>query len=108
MSNYATKKDLEYTTGAGASDLAAKKYFIALKAEVDKLDINKLINVPTSLNNLKTKIDDFDVGELKTVAIDLKRLNIVLDKKKAVKKTVYNKLNTKVNKFLKKFLIQLL
>ena len=107
MSNYVTKKDLEYTTGAGASDLAAKKNFIALKAEVDKLDINKLINVPTSLNNLKTKIDDFDVGELKTVAIDLKRLNNALDKK-AVKKTVYNKLNTKVNKFLKKFLMQVL
>ena len=107
MSNYVTKKDLEYTTGAGAADLAAKKNFIALKAEADKLDINKLINVPTSLNNLKTKIDDFDVGELKTVAIDLKRLNNVLDKK-AVKKTVYNKLNTKVNKFLKKFLMQVL
>ena len=29
-------------------DLAAKKGFIALKAEVDKLDIAKLINVPVS------------------------------------------------------------
>ena len=29
--------------------------FIALKAKVDKLDINELANVPTSLNNLKTK-----------------------------------------------------
>ena len=33
-------------------DLAAKKIFIALKAEFDKLDINKLINFQTSLNNL--------------------------------------------------------
>ena len=32
-------------------------HFIALKAEIDKLDINKLVNVSTSLNNLKTKID---------------------------------------------------
>ena len=39
---------------------------MALKAEVDKLDINKLVNVPTSLNRLKTKVDDIDVGELKT------------------------------------------
>ena len=31
---------------------AAKKDFIALKA--DKLYINKLVNVPTSLNDLKT------------------------------------------------------
>ena len=54
------------------SDLAAKKDFIALKAEVDKLNINKLANVPTSLNNLKTKVDDLDVGKLKTVPVDLK------------------------------------
>ena len=53
------------------SDLAAKKDFIALNAEVDKLDINKLINVPTSLNNLKAKVDDLDVGTLKTVFVDL-------------------------------------
>ena len=30
-------------------------YFIALEAEVDKLDINKYVNVPISLNNSKTK-----------------------------------------------------
>ena len=48
MSNYATKKELEHATGVDTSDLAAKKYFIALKAEVGKLDINKLVNVPTS------------------------------------------------------------
>ena len=34
-------------------DLAAKKDFIALKTEVDKLDINKLTNVKASLNNFK-------------------------------------------------------
>ena len=33
-----------------------------MKAEVNKVDINKLINVPTSLNNLKTKVVDLDVG----------------------------------------------
>ena len=38
------------------SDLAVKKDFIALKVEVDKLEINKLTNVPTSLNNIKTKL----------------------------------------------------
>ena len=43
-----------------------------MKAEVGKLDINKLVNVPTSLNNLKIKIDDLDVGKLKTVPVDLK------------------------------------
>ena len=67
LSNYATKKELEHVTGIDKSDVAANKYFIELKAEVDKLDINKLTNVPTSLNNLKTEVDNSDVGKLKIV-----------------------------------------
>ena len=51
MSNYATKKELEHATDIDTSDIATKKDFISLKAEVEKLDINKLTNVPTSLNN---------------------------------------------------------
>ena len=65
MSNYATKKELNHATGVDTSDLAAKKDFIALKAEVEKIDITKLSNVPTSLNNLKTKVDDLDVKKKK-------------------------------------------
>ena len=45
-----------------------------MEAEVDKLDINKLINVPTGFNNLKTKVDDLDVGILETVPVDLKKI----------------------------------
>ena len=48
-----------------------KKKFIALKAIIDKLEINKLVNVSTSLNNLKTKADDLDVGKLKPISVDL-------------------------------------
>ena len=44
-----------------------------MNGEVDKLDINKLVNVPTSLNNSKTKVNDLDVGKLETVPIDLKK-----------------------------------
>ena len=40
MWNYATKKKLEHVTGADTSDLAGQKYFTALKAKVNKLDIN--------------------------------------------------------------------
>ena len=67
MSNYATKKELDHATGVGTSDLAATKDFIALKAEVDKIDIIKLVNVPTSLNSLKITLDNLDVSKLKTV-----------------------------------------
>ena len=54
--------------------LAAKKDFIALKVEVDKLEINKFVIVPISLNNIKTKADDLDIGKLKAVPVDLKIL----------------------------------
>ena len=62
FSNQVTEKKLEYATVIDTFDSTTKKGFIALKAEVDKLDIIKLTNVPT---NLKTKVDDLDVGKLK-------------------------------------------
>ena len=60
--------------------MAAKKDFIALKTEFDKLYINKLVNVTTSVNNLKTKIYYLDVGILKTFPVELKKLDDVVDK----------------------------
>ena len=61
-------KILQHAIGVDISDWATKKGFIALKAEVGKLDIAKLVNpvwiiVPTSLNNLKTQVDDLDFGK---------------------------------------------
>ena len=72
-----------------------------MKAEVDKLDINKLVNVPISLNNLKTKVDDLDVGKLGTVPVDLKKLSDVVDNE-VVENTKFNTLKTKVNTLEKK------
>ena len=54
---------IDHATGVDTSDVAAKKYFIALKFEVDKQDINKLTNVLTILNNLKIKLHNLDVGK---------------------------------------------
>ena len=84
-----------------ASDLAAKKDFIAFKAEPDKVDTNKLTNIPTSLNNLKTKVDDLDLGKLKTVPAVLKKLSAVVDNE-VVQNTNFNTLETKVNRLEKK------
>ena len=67
-----------------------------MKAEVDKLDINKLVNVPTSLNNLKTKVDDLDVAKLKTVPVDFKKLSDVVYNE-VIKSTKFDRLKTKVN-----------
>ena len=97
MTNCAIKKELEHATGVDTSDLAAERDFVALKAEVDKLDINKLVNVPTSLNNLKTNVGDSDVGTLKTVSINFKKLSDVVDNE-VVKNKEFNTLKTKVNK----------
>ena len=54
------------------------------------------MNVPTSLNNFKTKVDDLDVGKLKTVPVDLLKLSDVIANK-VVNNTKYNTLKTKVN-----------
>ena len=79
LSNNVTKKELEHVTRVDTSDLAAKKDFIALKSQVDKLDINKLVNIPISLNNLETKVDDVDVSKLKTVPVNLIKLRDAVD-----------------------------
>ena len=96
LSNYATKKELEHAVGIDTSDLAAKKDSTALKAEVDKLDINKLTNVLISLNNLSREVDDLDIGKLKTVPVDSKKLNDLVDNQ-VVKNTKFSTLKTKVN-----------
>ena len=96
LSNYPTKRELEHAVGVDTSDLAAKKDSIALKAEVDKLDVNKLTNVLISLNNLSTEVDDLDIGKLKTVPVDSKKLSDVVDNQ-VVKNAKFNTLKTKVN-----------
>ena len=56
---------MEHATGVDTSDLSAEKDFITLKAGVDKPGINKISNVPTSLNNIKAKVDDLALVNLK-------------------------------------------
>lgn len=53
-------------------NLAAKRNFIGLKVELDRLGTNKLFNFSANFNELKIKVGDLDVGELNTLSIDLK------------------------------------
>ena len=46
LSNYATKTDLKNPTEIDTSKLAAKSDLVSLKAEVDQLDIDKLVPAP--------------------------------------------------------------
>ena len=100
MSNYATKT-IDCPTGANRSDLAAKKDLITLQAEFDKLGFTKLVNFPTNLNNLKTKVDNLDVDKLKTVPVDFKKLSDVVHNE-VVKNTKFNTLRIEVNNLEKK------
>ena len=68
-----------------------------MKTEPEKLDINKLVNVPTSLNNLETKVDGLDVGKLKTI---IKVSNVV--DQQLVENLNLNTVKTKVNNLDKK------
>ena len=96
LSNYRTKADLKSATGVDTSDFAKKKPGLAnLKSGVDKLDIDKLKNVPTSLSNLKSKVDKLDVDKLVPVPVDLSKLCDI--KNNVVKKIEYNELVKKVN-----------
>ena len=78
-----------------------------MKDEGDKLGINNLVNVPTSLNKVKAKVDDLDLGELKTLPINLKQLSDVVDKQ-IDKNAKFNTLEMEVNELDRKFLMRLL
>ena len=74
LSNFATKTDIKNIAHVDTSSFALKTNLANLKAEVDKLDTEKL----------------------KTVSVDFSKLSNVV-KNEVVKKTVYDKLVTKVN-----------
>ena len=74
MSKYATKLDLKNARGIDTSILAAKSHLASLKAEIDKIDVDKLNTVPADLSKLSNVVNN-DV----------------------VKKTMYDKFVVKVN-----------
>ena len=47
-----------------------------LKSNVDKLDIDKLKNVPSGLSSSKSKVDKLDIDKLETIPVDLSKLSI--------------------------------
>ena len=74
LSNYATKEDIKNITHVDTSSFALKTNLSNLKTEVDKLDIDKLVPVPTDFSKLS---------------------NVV--RNDVVKKAVHNKLVVKVD-----------
>ena len=89
LSNYATKAVSKITVGVDTSKYAKTVDLAILKSNVDKLDIDKLKNVPNNLSSLKSKVDKLDVDKLVPVPVDLSKLSDVV-KNDVVKKDVYN------------------
>ena len=61
LSNYATKTDLKSGIGIDTSKLALKLYLANLKAEVDKIDVDKLKTVPADLSKLSNVVNNYVV-----------------------------------------------
>ena len=74
LSNYATKEDTKNITHVDTPSFELKTSLSILETEVDKLDIDKLVPVPTDLSKLSDVV-----------------------KNDAVKKTAYNELVAKVD-----------
>ena len=56
LSNYATKAGIKNITHVDTSSFALKTNLANLKTEVDKLDIEKLLPVPTDLSKLSNVV----------------------------------------------------
>ena len=84
LSNYAAKTELKNKAGVDTSKFAKNVDLANLKSNIDKLQTDKLKNIPTNFSNLKIKVDKFDVDKLVPVTVDVSNLSDV------VKKDVYN------------------
>ena len=91
LSNYAAKADLKNEKCVGTSKCARKVNLANLKSNVDKIDIDKLKNIPNNLSNLKSKMDNdkLDVDNLVPLPVDLSKL-IDIVKSEAVQIDAYN------------------
>ena len=78
LSNYATKTDIKNILHIDTSSFALKSNLSSLKTEVDKLDIDKLKNLPNNLSNLRSKVDKLDMNRLAPAPVDLSKLSNVV------------------------------
>ena len=56
LSNYATKADIKNISHVDTSSFALKTNLANLKTDVDKLEIDKLVPVPTDLSKLSNAV----------------------------------------------------
>ena len=63
LSNYAAKANIKNAAGVDTSNFAKETVLTNLKSDVDKLDIEKVKNIPSNLSNLKSKVDKLCVDK---------------------------------------------
>ena len=90
------KNNFKKCSRCDTSDFAQKTDLANWKSYVDKLDIDKLKNVPSNLSNLKNETDKLNFGKLETTLVHLYQLSNTV-KNGFVKKTDYDELVKKVN-----------
>ena len=64
LSNYATKTDFENAAEINTSKLPLKSNWANLKAEIDKIDVDKLKTVPVDLSKLSNVVNNDVVKKL--------------------------------------------
>ena len=88
MSKYPTKTDLKNVRGIDTSKLLAKSGLVSLKAEVDKLDMDKLVAIPLDLIKLSNSVK-YDVSKKTVFDILVAKVNNI-DTSGFVLKTKYD------------------
>ena len=81
LSNYEIKADLKNATGVDTSKIAKNVDLASLEFNVDKLDIDKLKNVPGGFSSLNSKVDKINIGKLETTPVDLTKISDVVENK---------------------------
>ena len=115
MPIYATKSALKSASGVDTWNFSGKAYLARLQSDVHELDIEKLKNVLSDLDSLKSKVDKLDADRLLPVPTDL-RMPSYLVKNEVVKKRhvwtlvslLKNRFCAKVNKIKEEPLLMLL
>ena len=107
MSSYAKKAELKKSTGVDTFKLAGKSDLASLKAEVDKIDVEKLKTVPVDLSKLSNVVKNEVVNKIVYDKFVIKVNNI--DTSELVLKTKYDTDKSDIEKKLvmqaKRFLI---
>ena len=78
LTNFVTKADLNGATDFDTSNLAAKSDVASLKADVDKIDIDKLKNVLIDLSKLSYLVDNDVVKKLCMINSCVKFMRLIL------------------------------